>query len=267
MSNSSSRHIFEVLRFVSTAKQPVSVKDVAHAVGLATTTAHRALATLEETDYVSRYESSARYVLGPMVQGLLESFFSRYALRDLAIPYMRTLALLTGESISLMVPVGWYCVRIALVRGVKEIIHTGPLGEVDRLTGSFASLAILATYAPEQIDRALAADPLRRGAPARDEVVKSLAQIRSRGYSSAAFSANPDFAAVAVPLRGNEPTAIGALAIEGPVAPIHSDEPLPIQWLRVLAEIEIQVRANPRRFQNPYAHLDPDTVVLDAAPS
>ena len=40
-------------------------------VGLPTATAHRALATLEESGYVARYQASARYVMGPMVPGLM----------------------------------------------------------------------------------------------------------------------------------------------------------------------------------------------------
>lgn len=255
MSNSSSRNIFEVLRFVSEARQPASVTDVARALRLATTTAHRALATLEEGQYVSRYQGAPRFVLGPMVQGLFEAFFARFGLRDLAMPYMRTLALLTGETVSLMVPVGWYSVRIALVRGMKEVIHTGPLGEVRRLSEGLASRAILSTFDEEQVAGILAADPARRSERARAEVRAGLASVRTRGYAAAEAGLRSGYGAVAVPLRGNEPAAIGALALEGPVIKLRPESPLPIEWLRLFAEIETQVRANPQRFRNHYAHL------------
>lgn len=262
MSNSSSRHIFEVLRFVSAAEQPVSVTDVARGLKLATTTAHRALATLEESHYVSRYQGAPRFVMGPMVQGLFEAFFARFGLRDLAMPYMRTLALLTGETISLMVPVGWYSVRIALVPGLKEIIHTGPLGEVRRLADDFASRAILATFADDQVAEVLRADPARKAEKARAEVRADLAAIRSRGHAVAEVAIRPGHGAVAVPLRGNEPAAVGVLAIEGPVVKLRPEKPLPIEWLRIFAEIETQVRANPQRFRNHYAHLPARSIVL-----
>jgi DNA-binding IclR family transcriptional regulator len=178
------------------------------------------------------------------------------------MPYMRTLALLTGESVSLMVPVGWYSVRIALVRGMKEVIHTGPLGEARRLADGLASQAILSTYADEQVERVLRADPARRAERARGEVREALAAIRARGYASAAVPIRAGYAAVAVPLRGNEPAALGAIAIEGPVTRLRPEKPLPIEWLRIFAEIETQVRADPQRFRNHYAHLDSRTILL-----
>ncbi len=266
-SNSSSRHIFEVLRFVSAADRPVSVTDVARSVALATTTAHRALATLEESHYVSRYQGTPRFVLGPMVQGLFEAFFARFGLRDLAMPYMRTLALLTGETVSLMVPVGWYSVRIALVRGMKEIIHTGPLGEARRLGDGIASLAILSTYSDEQVNDILWGDRAGRAERARKELRAELAGVRTRGYAAADIGIQPGHGAIAVPLRGNEPTAIGSLAIEGPVVKLKPEKPLPIEWLRIFAEIETQVRANPQRFRNHYGHIPAREIRLAAAPA
>jgi len=266
VSNSSSRHIFDVLRLVSAAPQPVSVTDVARTLKLATTTAYRALATLEESHYVSRHHGTPRFVMGPMVQGLYEAFFARFGLRDLAMPYIRALALLTGESVSLMVPVGWYAVRIAHVRGAKEVIHTGPLGEARRLADGLASLAILATHADAEVERVLRADPARRSPGARAAVRGALAAIRARGYAHEALGIRPGYGAVAIALRGNEPAALGAIAIEGPVMEMKPERPLPIEWLRILAEIETQVRANPERFRNHYAHLDPASVVLPLPP-
>lgn len=255
MANSSSRHVFEVLRHVSAAGAPVSATDVARALRLATTTAHRALATLEEAQYVSRYQGTPRFVLGPMVQGLFEAFFARFRLRDLAMPYMRNLALLTGETVSLMVPVGWYSVRIALVRGMKEVIHTGPLGEVRFLADGVASLALLSTFDDETVAEVALADPAKRSERARKALLAEVAAVRRRGYATEELGARAGYGAAAVALRGNEPVAIGALALEGPVVKLGPQGPLPIEWLRICAEIETQVRANPERFRNHFAHL------------
>ena len=262
MSNSSSRHIFEVLRFVSAATQPVSVTEVSRSLSLATTTAHRALATLDQAGYIARYQASARYVTGPMVQGLLAAFVARFGLRDLAMPYMRNLALLTGESVSLMVPVGWYGVRIAHTRGMKEVIHTGALGEARPLADGFASCALLAAFPDAQVDEILRADPARCSAEAGRAVWQDIAEIRRRGFASAEMNIRPGFAAIAIPLRANEPTAVGAIAIEGPVVEMKPERPLPLDWLRIIGEMEAHVRANPQRFSNHYAHIDPRSIAF-----
>lgn len=265
MSNSSSRHVFEVLRLISAAAQPVSVTETSRSLSLAAATAHRALATLEQAGYIARYQASARYVMGPMVQGLLAAFFARFGLRDLAMPYMRALALLTGESVSLMVPVGWHCVRVAHTRGMKEVIHTGPLGEARPLADGFASRALLATFPDAMIDEILRAPQSSVSAQARAAVRLDIAAIRQRGFACAEMSIRPGFAAVAIPLRGNEPIAVGAIAIEGPVVELKPEKPLPLDWLRIIGEMEAHVRANPSRFVNHYAHIDPRSITFARA--
>lgn len=260
--NSSSRHVFDVLRLVRAAPEPISVTEVGRTLGLPTATAHRALATLEESGYVARYRASARYVMGPMVPGLMEAFFARFHLRDLAMPYLRTLALLTGESVSLLVPVGWNSVRAALVAGVNEVIHTGPLGETRRLTDGFGSHALLASFPEAQAEEILRADAALRGAKAK-ALRERLAAIRRCGYSAQDMDSRPGFAAVAVPLRGNESAAAGAIVFEGPVLESKrgaAPPPLPLDWLRIIGEMEAHLRANPRRFENHYAHIDPRTI-------
>jgi len=263
MGNSSSRHVFEVLRLVRAAGQPIGVTEVSRALGLPTATAHRALATLEESGYVARYQSSARYVMGPMVQGLMEAFFARFDLRDLAMPYLRTLALLTGESMSLLVPVGWYSVRVALVAGMNEVIHTGPLGETRPLTEGFGSQALLSTFPDAQLDEILRAGPELLDVGMAQALRASVAEIRRRGYAFAALPIKPGYNAVSVPLRGNDPVASGAIVFEGPVLEARPDGPppaLPLDWLRIIGEMEAHLRANPRRFENHYAHIDPRAI-------
>ena len=68
-----------------------------------------------------------------------------------------------------------------------------------------------------------------------------------------------------VPDRLVEPTA-GAIVFEGPVLEFRPDRPdaappaLPLDWLRILGEMEAHLRANPRRFENHYAHIDARTI-------
>jgi DNA-binding IclR family transcriptional regulator len=151
-----------------------------------------------------------------------------------------------------MVPVGWYSVRVALVRGMKEVIHTGPIGEVRSLTDGMASRAILSTFPDERIGDLVEDEELRR----------ELAWIRQHGYSRGELPMSPGFSAVALPLRGQEGAGLGAIAIEGPVLAAASEAPLPEDWLRTVREIEARVRADPQRFRNHYSHVDPRAVRL-----
>lgn len=81
------------------------------------------------------------------------------------MPYMRTLALLTGESVVLRVPVGWYSVRTALARGMKEVIQTGPLAEARPLADGFA--ARVAVQLPDGLPIMAELHPAGLQAPAK----------------------------------------------------------------------------------------------------
>ena len=73
--NSSALHVFEILRLVSRTDTPPGVADISRRLNLPTSTVHRALATLEQSQYLSRLESAPRYKLGPMPQFLTRAVF------------------------------------------------------------------------------------------------------------------------------------------------------------------------------------------------
>jgi DNA-binding IclR family transcriptional regulator len=263
MSNSSSRHIFEILRLVAAAEAPLGVTEIGRRLGLATTTAHRGLATLEETGYVARFQSSARYVAGEMAGRLSQAFFARFRVRELATPFLRQLAIATGETISLSVPVGWYAVRIGSVKGLKEVIHTAPLGEIRALGHGIAGRAILAFLGAAEEARYLARIASRRD---RDDLAAALGEIRRRGLAAGPSEVKPGWSVVALPVRGEGGGPLPAIPLAGPDAETArlDDDPGLRRWSEIVAQVEAAIRAHPEGYANPYAHLDRDTIELPA---
>jgi DNA-binding IclR family transcriptional regulator len=264
MSTASSRYIFEILRLVSMEKRPLSATEVGRRLKLSTTTAHRGLQTLERAGYVARHQLSALYVLGAMSRRLLQSFFSRFPLHGFAIPYMRQLAIATGETVSLFVRVGWYAVRIASVKGTKEIIHTGPTGEVRDLDDGAAGLALLAFMPADERKRFFGEFKPRLSGTKRRALEAEITEIRERGFAIEEFQSHPGWASAAFALRASADAAVGAIAIEGPVLKLGAKKP-GADWIELtqsVAQMEALVRANPSRFSNPYGHLDPAEIKL-----
>jgi DNA-binding IclR family transcriptional regulator len=266
MPTASSRYIFAILRLVSTAERPLSATEISRSLDLSTTTAHRGLTTLERAGYVARHQLSARYVLGVTSRRLLHSLFARFALHGFAIPYMRQLAIATGETVSLFVQVGWYAVRIASVKGTKEIIHTGPVGEVRDLDDGVAGRALLAFLPEAERERFLAARGRAPSAAGRRALDAELADIRASGVATEASAAQPGWAAVAFALRSGAGAGVaaGAIAIEGPVLKLGGRR-RSAEWTELatsVAQMEALIRANPARFRNPYGHLDPAGIEL-----
>ena len=257
MTTSSASYIFDILRLIGAEHRPLGATDVSQRLGLPLTTAHRGLSTLERANYIVRYQSSTKFVIGEMSRKLLHSFFGRFAIRSVAIPTMHRLVNVTGETVSLFVPIGWYVVRISLIKGTNEVIRTGPVGEAWGFDRNAAGLAVLSFKTALQQAGFLDALEKRTSPGERARLQAGLKVVREQEY---AFVADTNRNELSLPILGGEQTPVGALAIEGEVA--SSGVATCVSIVRRLSEL---VRADPERFRNVYEHVDPATVTLPSA--
>lgn len=256
MSTSSAAHIFEILRLVCTEAKPLGATEISKRLGLSLTTAHRGLHTLETAGYLSRYQSSARFAAGPACRMLIHGFFAKFPLRDLAIPYLQRLSVMSGETTSLFVPVGRYVLRIASSKGTNEIIQTAPLGEVRLRHACAAGYAIAAWESSEQRRRyaEVTGDKL-------DE--SRIAEIRARGFAVGIGSA--DDRHVAFPVLGDGDTVLGSIALEGRVWGNGSRTDKGIETYKAtVRDLSEVARTSPAKYRDIFAHLDPAEVDLPA---
>ena len=260
--SSSARRALRILESVGSAAKPVGVSEVARALILSPGTVFRSLDALGKAGLVGRYQASARYVLGPAAERLRQSLLACFPIREVCLPYLRQLASLSGETTSLHVRLGWYGVRIASSPGTGEVTNSPPLGEAHPLADSYAGEAILAFMSQADIAhyRVWAAKHgLRWG-----EKERALSTIAARGFATGEgpFQAGVP---VALPVRG-DCTALAAFAIEGPV--FHPDARVSAMsdWAEIAGHVEALARAQPQLFENPFAHLDPDSIALGDLP-
>jgi IclR family transcriptional regulator, acetate operon repressor len=261
--SSSARRALRILEILGAAERPLGVTEIGRRLGLPGGTVFRGLDALERAGYVERYLASSRYVLGAGAARLRQSLFARFHLREICPPYLRQLAFASGETASLNVPVGWYVVRIAAAPGTSEVTSSPPLGEFRTLGQGSAGMALLADT-PGGAERYFAwAGDNELHPPALAPLAAELAAIRARGFAIEATEFAAGRAALALPIRGPD-RAVAAIAIEGPVLDLarpfdHPDLP---RWIEIAHSIEHVVRAQPALFENSFAHLDADEIVL-----
>jgi len=260
--NSSALHVFDILRLVSTAEVPLGVTDIGRQLDLPNSTAHRALATLEQSQYIARLESAPRYKLGPMPQFLTRAIFRRFGVRKASIPFLKEIAQLTGETTFLSVRIGNYHMRIAVAYGSRDLYSPGRLGEVRLLHDGLAGLGILA-FIPERDVREYRQFVLKRHAafaPAlrRRGSLAQLARSAEPGYVIAPQGDAPDSFVAAKPIHNADGQVIAAILAAGP-----KSESSPPDWLKPAYEFEALVRKDPASFEHPYAHLDMSEIVIN----
>jgi DNA-binding IclR family transcriptional regulator len=262
--SSSAKRALRILEFVSDSDHPLGVTEIARVLNLAPATVFRSLDALSRADLVSRYQSSSRYVLGAAADRLCQSLIARFRIRELSLPYLRQLASVSGESTSLHVRLGWYSVRIASAPGTAEVTNAPAIGDTRALGDSYAGKAILACLSSAEITRYRAwAAAQDMGWPETQE--RELRSVRKSGAALERADGGAGMK-VAFPIRVGD-VAIAALTIDGPVLdgpPDPYSSPFS-DWLGIVAHLESLAHAQPALFENPFAHIDPDNIVLDSA--
>src|SRR5258706_6806136 len=259
--SSSAKRALRILEFVSDSDHPLGVTEIARSLSLAPATVFRSLDALGRADLVSRYQSSSRYVLGVAADRLCQSLVARFRIRELSLPYLRQLASVSGESTSLHVRLGWYSVRIASAPGTAEVTNAPAIGDTRALGDTYAGKAILAFLSIAEIARYRAwAQTHDMQAPEKDWDLRS---VRKRGAALGMTDGGTGMK-VAFPIRVGD-AAIAALTIDGPVldeAPDPAASPFS-DWLLIVTHLESLAHAQPALFENPFAHIDPDTILME----
>jgi DNA-binding IclR family transcriptional regulator len=260
ISNSSAHFLFDIMELLGRTDTPLGLTDIRKALDLPVATAHRGLATLEQAGFAERFQSSTRYVLGPMAKRLRQSVIARFTVRDRALPHLRRLSVTTGETTSLSIRIGWYMVRLATVRGQGDMMKAGAVDPVKRLDDGLPGRVVLTLLSHNELTRFRAYCD-RVGTRAARSWGVDRSSLLKRGYATNPIAAPPDNMAIAMPLYDSlrNPTAIVGVEISnaaiwrGQKASDASDLETALHDVaKSLGPVETH-----------YAHLDPDAFSLD----
>jgi DNA-binding IclR family transcriptional regulator len=258
--SSSAKRALRILEFVAGAEQPPGVVGIARALSLSPATVFRSIDALNRADLVARHRSSSRYVLGAAADRLCRTLIARFRIRELAQPYLRQLASLSGESASLHVRVGWYSVRIASALGAAEVTNAPPLGDANALAESCAGRAMLAFLGDAEAAR-YRTWAAKHDCKRSDEI--TLRAIRKQGLALDESASADGRMAVGFPIKGGG-VVVAAMTIDGPVLepPPYANNHAVWDWREIVSHFEYIGHSQPLLFENPFAHLDPDMIVL-----
>ncbi|TNY35949.1 IclR family transcriptional regulator [Thermomonospora catenispora] len=210
-----------VLRSFESAAQ-LTVTEIAHRLGLTTSTAHRIVRALHAAGMLGQDPVTERYFLGPSVAILGRLALERMG-STLLHPELIALRDRTGEAVSLGVRVGDevavllheqspHPLRYDQEPGARNPVHVCAMGKTLLAFG----------------DRRVAmAEPFRRYTPAtittRAELEAELARIRRRGYAINNEERIVGVRAVAAPVRDHSGRTIAAVALQGPAVRFGDD--------------------------------------------
>lgn len=151
VTNSSTRHVIEALMLIAQSREPLGLHDIAEAMDLPQSTAHRALMTLEESGFAQRREQGAQLVAGPIVHHLIRSMVALFPARRLLSDAMRNLSGGLDATVSLNWRIGWHSLRLLSIEGSHESYQLRRVGEARPLHSGIGPLTILVALPERQV--------------------------------------------------------------------------------------------------------------------
>jgi IclR family pca regulon transcriptional regulator len=193
----------EVIKAFGPTALTLTVSEVATRTGLARPTARRLLLTLEELGYVRAVDGV--YSLTTRTLELGTAYIGALGMWEIARPHLVGLVSQTGESSSMSQLDGSDIVYTARVPVPKIIAFSVRIGTLFPATVTSMGRVLLADRSPEELDEILAmpsrSGVIPRAAPTRDELERSLEEIRERGWALSDEMLSVGVRSIAAPVR------------------------------------------------------------------
>lgn len=230
----------------------LGVSELSRRLGMTKSMVHRGVTSLTRHDYLVRDGSGSRYRLGHALAGFGTLYLRPPDLHVMCRPAMERLRELSGETVSLHIPVGARVVCIDGIEGRGPVARRVPLGHSIELHASPAAHAVLA-YLPAGEVAAYLTRPLKtyteRTLHTPEQVHAEIERVRADGFARALGDHVPAKLAVGVafPVRDLDGEPHGSITVAGPADrfPQSRCEELVPAMLAIMADLERASRLYP----------------------
>lgn len=196
------------------------MNEIAALSGVGKSGAQRFVHTLRVLGLVRQDQESKAYTMSPGILTYARSFFASNALHEHAEPFLRDLALRTGETVNLSEIVGTeivFTLRFPSIYSVSVDLSVGSRLPVFNTSGG---RVIIAQWPEERARDLLARSDLKAWTPHTRidpaELMKELSSVRKAGYAMSDQEAFLGDLSVAAPVFGFDGKCLGAVNIAVP---------------------------------------------------
>jgi IclR family acetate operon transcriptional repressor len=200
----------------------VGVRELAAAMSVSPSSAHRLLATLTEVGFLRQDERTARYSLGLEFPRLCHIATTRLPIRQAALPYMTQLASQCGETVLL----GLYDRERQKMMFAANIDAPHPLRYVIELNAwlpihaGASGLAIMSFLSDEEVDTVIKRADLQRITDKTltnpTQLRKFIKETRLKGYAKTKGQRIQGAVGVAASIFGSDKQVIGDICVTIP---------------------------------------------------
>jgi IclR family acetate operon transcriptional repressor len=200
--------------------RPVRVTEVAAKLGVARSTAHRLLTTLEARSFVRQDPVTRAYLVGDALVALGRSVAVRAEVADVALPELQALVQRVGETAHVAVLRGTDAHFILCVESSQTLRTGSHVGSSFAAHATACGKAMLSALNDEELRKRYAEErlaPLRRKTVQTwSELRTALAEVRRRGYGTNFEENESGVNAIGVAIAGRDGRLYGAISVTGP---------------------------------------------------
>ena len=196
------------------------VTDIARELGLPKSAVHRLLVTFQRLGFVQQHPPTSRYSLGPTLARLGLRAIEMFTPRQVARPYLETLAQEVGETVFLGVLSQASALVVDKVEHGQVLRISPPLGTVLPLHRTALGKVLLAFGdAPQRqalLEAAGVTEEERPEVGMLHDIRRELTGIVQQGFAVSLGEWMPDICCLAVPIRHRQEPVSAALALALP---------------------------------------------------
>jgi DNA-binding IclR family transcriptional regulator len=196
-------------------------------LGLHKSTVSRLLSTLQQEGLVEQNPESGKYRLGLTLVTLAGIVLDGIDLRQVAYPYLRTLAEVTQETVNVVILDGRECVNVGGADSPRPILYIGRIGRRTPVHCTSAGKVLLAYLTPEARRKILSEDLPRftnKTIVDFQTLEQTFEQIRQQGYAITHEEHQEGLSALAAPLYNHARHVAAAVTVSGPTYRIGPGE-------------------------------------------
>ncbi|WNJ99353.1 IclR family transcriptional regulator C-terminal domain-containing protein [Thalassospiraceae bacterium LMO-JJ14] len=216
-----------LMNAISESDDGATLTELSQQVGLAASTAHRLLSTLELQRYVRFDQEQSRWFIGVQAFAIGHAFVRTRNLVQFARPVMRQLMEESGETVNLAVEDGGEVIFLCQIECRQVMRALVPEGARAAMHCSGVGKALLAYMSDPRLTKilekrglhALTAKTIIKPKTLREE----LKIIRENGYAVDDEEHAVGLRCVAAPIFDEHDTAVAAISVSGPAARVVTD--------------------------------------------
>lgn len=200
--------------------QALSVVEISERVNIPQSTTYRYVTILVDKGFLTKDFDSNKYTAGHKVFQIGSTGSPKYELVDLAKPHLKSLASLSGETVTLSVVKGWKALSIDMVESRQTVRVIPTLGMSIPLHAGASARTLLAYQPGAFVDTLIREEGLpkltRNTVTEPDQLKDALKQIREQGFAFADSEVETMACAIAAPIFDRTKGVVASISLLAP---------------------------------------------------